>query len=148
MAYADVEAALLTVIRKTNEFGATNSDRGDERILARGNQKVCILRFGGHRILHDAFPNQHAFGWIVNVDLWFKNRGEISFYNRDIAETVQNVLAKILAYPTLDSTSGVTLVQLGDASDPVRWQGEIKNYWVVTFPVEVTEKQIIAILEV
>lgn len=147
MSYKTVEDGLLDVIRKTDEFTLGNSSAGDERVLARGVQKACIVRYGGHRVEHDALQSQWAFFWTVQVDLWFKNRGEISFYNVDIAETIQNILVKILQFPTLDSVSGVTFVQPGDASDPVRWQGEIKNYWVVSFPVVVTEKQQIALSE-
>jgi hypothetical protein len=95
----------------------------------------------------DGTPNRWAFHWTIVVDLWFRGRGEIKFYNEDIAVTVQKVLETILAKPTLDGTTGVSHVLPGDASDPLRWQGEINNWWVVSFPLHVVEKATINITE-
>lgn len=147
MSYATVQAALLTAIRTTDEFDADNSVEGDERLLAKGKQKVCILRYGGHAPEAIGSPNRWAFRWTVIVDLWFRGRGELKFYNSDIASTVQSVLNAILAYPTLNGTAGVTHVQPGDASDPDRWQGELRDWWVVSFPVIVTEVVNVTIAE-
>ena len=54
------------------------------------------------------------------------------------------MLAQLVSYPTLDGVAGVNRVRPGDGSDPVRWQGEIKNYWVVRVPVEVDETRTVA----
>lgn len=143
MSYATIEKAVLDVIQKLDRFRANNSARGDERILARGPQVACILRYGGHRVNRSLSLNQWSVDWTVNVDLWFKSRGEISFYNEDIAEVVDEVLKQIMGFPSLNKAVGVLhgSVLPGDASDPVRWQGEVRNYWVVSFPVQVTEER-------
>ena len=147
MSYATVQAGLLASIRATDEFDTANSGEGDERLLAKGKSKVSILRYGGHAMEAIGSPNRWAIRWTVVVDLWFHGRGELKYYNSDIATTVQSVLTKILAYPTLNGVAGVTHVQLGDASDPNRWQGELRDWWVVSFPVIITEVVNVTIAE-
>ena len=147
MSYPTVQAALLAIVRKTAEFDASNSSEADTRILGKGKQKACFVRFGGQSHTKDGVANRIAFHWTVLVEMWFRGRGEVLFYNADISTAVQSVMEAMFAYPTLDGTTGITDVTPGDSSEPNRWQGELRDWWVITIPVLITEKQVITILE-
>ncbi len=148
MTLATVETSLLTILREVTDYNANNTSIGDERVLARGGQ-AAVIRYGGVRPLPDSSLNRWAFIWTLLIDMWFPNRGEISFYNTDISTKVQDVMTRVLGYPKLNGNTGVTHVTLLDASDPARWQGDrgSSNYWVVTLVFAVTEKQVIPLLE-
>lgn len=147
MSYSTVEAGVLDVVRKDTRFSAQNSARGDERILSRGRDVTCVLRYGGVTPTHVEHPNVWSFEWIVIADLWFKSLGELPFYNQKIAEYVDAFMDIVLAYPTLDGVTGVNRVRVGAANDPLRWQGERRDHWVVTLPVLVVERQTITVAE-
>ena len=147
MSLTTVSTALIAIVRNVTGYTVKNTSEGDERIFNAGLKKAAILRYGGVKIIKDATPNRYAFHWTIFLDLYFNSRGELKFYNVDILSEVYNIIKEILKYPTLDSTVGVTLVEIQDASDATRWQGELNNWWVVTLPIVIIEKESITLEE-
>ena len=146
MSYDLIEAGLLTIVRKDSHFSAQNSDRADERILAQGRPVTAILRYGGSDPKRGGANNNLDFTWTTIVDVWFRNQGEIPFYNSNIGEHMNSLLRTFATYPTLAGVADVSSAFPGASGEVLRWQGDRGAYWVCSFPVLVTENFTIAAL--
>lgn len=149
MPYNDVQDALLTIVREVKGFTARNTSIADPKILGRGIQQAAIISYGGNaRDELVASPNRFAFPWVLLVNLWFQGDGDYKEYNAAIGTVVQDMKIRILGYPRLKGTDGVTQVITGDVSAPRQFVGTAnRNWWVVSLPVQVTEKTTVPKLE-
>jgi hypothetical protein len=148
MSYSTVQTALLTIVQSASGFSASNATIADPGILGRGISQGAIIYYGGDRSERTESLNRWTFHWVLLMDLFFQGEGRFSDYNSTIGTTVQTLKTTILGYPQLNGTAGVTNVTLGDVSVPERFLGSgNRNWWKITVPVQVSEKQTIPLLE-
>ncbi len=114
-----LQDSLLKIIREVKPFTARNSSIADPKILGRGVQEAAIISYGGNaRDELTASSNRFTFSWVLRVNLWFQGDGVYEEYNAIIGTVVQDMKIRILGYPRLKGTDGVTHVITGDVSPP------------------------------
>ncbi len=148
MGYNDVEAALLTVIRKLDGYTATNSSQGDYRILAKGVTKAVVLQPGPivRRNVQSA-PRRMRTLWVIDMELVVPFSGEISTIASNIRTFRQTLIDHIDKYPTLDGTSDVVHALVVSGAEPESWTGESHKWWIQRLRVEVEERSTVTIAE-
>lgn len=107
MSYATIEAAALAILRKHGDFDANNTSLADFRLVGIGKARVAILRFGSHAE-EDITLQWIKHTWQTFIDLYVPWRGQMDDWETQIQTERQKVIDTFMAWPRLDSATGVT----------------------------------------
>jgi hypothetical protein len=120
MSYANVEAAVVTVIRTHADFDSTNCIAGDRSPIKKGLERVCTVKYGNVRREAITITMMRHI-WIVLVDIFVPYRGRIQDMETSLATERQKVIDTLAIYPHLDDLAGVTKAEIlnGDAPEPL-----------------------------
>lgn len=149
MSLSSIQEALAAVIRVSTHFNEANCTVDDPTPLGAGHDAVAIIRYAGDRVELAGDNNEWGFTWTLMVDLWFRQNGLLSRYNTLVSTLIQEIYTTVLARPTLytDEATGIWQVRPAGSGDPDRYTGELQNWWTVSLPFEVSERQVITLGE-
>jgi len=147
MSLITVQDALVAIIQTSEHFNQENCTRDDPTPLGAGHDHVCIVRYAGDRVELAGDNNEWGFTWTINCDLWFRQVGQFARYNDQVSLLVQAIYSTVLAYPTLDTGPAIWQVRPVGQGEPDKYTGELQNWWTVSLPFEIHERQVIALLE-
>lgn len=146
MSLSSVEEALAAVLRTSDYFNDQNCTVDDPTPLGTGQDVVCIIRYAGDAPFLAGDNNEWGFVWTLNCDLWFRQQGLFARYNTLVSLLVQDLYSTVLAYPTLNDPTIWQVKPMGQGA-PDQYTGELQNWWTVGIPFQISERQVITVLE-
>lgn len=123
---ATIQAAIQTLIQALANFANADVTLGDFQVIGRGSAPYAIVLPGAFRARRSGDWSQVQFIWSHPVEVWDRFTGDD--YS-GVVTARQAVVDQINAYPTLDSTAGISNAY-AEASDRPRylWQrGQVQD---------------------
>lgn len=115
MSYTTIEAKVLTLLQALAQYADAQVTRGDYSVLDIGYTQYCVIRPGPFEINRTGDWGMIGIDWTIYISLYERYTGDgTEFTNLETQR--QNVIDMLNANPSLDGTTGVTLV-LGRAPD-------------------------------
>lgn len=143
MSYSDGEALILTQIKATSAYGATNTSRSDWKKLKKGtSQTYAILRYGG-------FPrhSQASLGglggsvkyetlWNTICEIWVRVKTTETSALQTLETNMQQIVAKFDARRKAGDSAGVVQdVKVVSGSEPLgQWKTDRRGNIIGTGP--------------
>jgi hypothetical protein len=120
MSDATIQGAIQDLIQALATFDDAEVTLGDFRILGSGSPPYAVILPGSFEADRPGDWGQVRFVWRHAVEVWHRFTGD----DYSAAMTArQNVVDQLQKYPTLNSTSGVTLSTVTASSEPIfLWQ--------------------------
>jgi len=111
---ATIQAAIQDLIQAHASFADADVTLGDYRVLGRGSSPYAVIRPGSFRSSRPGDWSQVQFIWEHPVEVWARFTGDD--YST-ITTARQAVVDQLDAYPTLNSTSGISLSTVRTSSE-------------------------------
>jgi hypothetical protein len=118
MSYATVEAAVVAVIQKNADFGATGvTVAHDSKGLGKGLDRFCIVSYYADKF-EELTIQRNLQTWQLSIDVYVPWRGDLAELEGRIGTEVQKVKDIIGQYPRLDACAGVLKAALTAGAFP------------------------------
>lgn len=115
MSYDTIEAALLTVLKGITGYDATNTSRGDWRILGAGKLKAMVLVPAGFRQEDGSLRELTFIEWTAEIHLYAMFDGEEKTTLTTLMAERQKVVDEVNKWPFLNAAAGVMGAIIADA---------------------------------
>lgn len=136
MTYTTVETAVQTVLQKLSNFADSEVTRGDYRVLDEIRTDCIVLvpgSFGEPQRISESIYRS----WDVLADLFYVYLDDGSSWTNFTASR-DDVINQLEQYPTLDSTSGITGVEVSADSDADEVWSEERGPFYITQRLRIT----------
>ena len=132
MAYTDGEAAILARIRAHGDYGTTNTDANDWKLLNTGNKAYyAILKPDSEPAeLENITFSAYVIAWRTIVEVWqrYKDDGTTA---TSLFGNVQKIIAQMQSYKTLGLFSVQNSAITGITAPSYRWDKDGGPAWLV-----------------
>jgi hypothetical protein len=118
LSYSTIETAVVNVIKKNADFGATGVTAArDTKGVGKGLSRFCLVSYSSDRT-QDVTIKYTIRTWVLNVDVFVPWRGDLPTLEASVATEVQKVKDILAQYPRLDGCSGVVKADLTQGNFP------------------------------
>lgn len=112
MSQAEIEAGIMTTIRKHADFDEDNCKLYDRRPMNKGLARVVVVSFDNVSAAEQITIRSERRTWSFNVDVLVPWRGELPELDTRVGVETQKIIDTLAAWPRLSATTGVQRADL------------------------------------